>query len=263
MHQQKTIHHSCFADETECLNCGYHDKGLYCSNCGSTFSKERISLSALSLKLVSVLANIEGRYFTTFKELFFRPVLFINKYLNGERERYYVPFKFLLINLTINFFLYNYFNIGHIDGITSASAMESEPLLKSEILFDQVISQYGKFFFLLIIPIYSVFTRVIHPKTIYNIAEIATAVSFLLGQLMLLEIVLNLFSAVYNPFYFVHKYLVLVAEISIVFLLCFRFFGNKLIHACWKTGITLIFLFFSMKYILVFTQWIIGLMCGD
>lgn len=251
---QRTIHHSCYSAEIECSNCGYTDKGLYCSNCGSPFNKERISLAALSVKLVSVLVNIEGRYANTFKELFYRPVNFIQRYLNGERERYYVPFKFLLINLTINFFLYNYFNIGQLGEFEQGSNSGALEITQSEMMFDQVIGQYGKFFFLLIIPFYTICSRLLNPKTLYNLAEVATAISFLLGQLMVLEIVLNLTTAIFNPFYFVQKYIVIVAEIAIIFLLSLKFFGNNFLHSLWKTLATLVILFLAMKYVLVITQ---------
>ncbi|MBK9256676.1 MAG: DUF3667 domain-containing protein [Saprospiraceae bacterium] len=259
---QKSIHHSCFSHEIDCANCGYTDKGLYCSNCGSPFNKERISLTALSIKLVSVLVNIEGRYANTSKELFIRPVNFILRYLNGERERFYVPFKFLLINLTINFFIYNYFNISQISEFQNFTAGD-EALLHSEVLFDHIISQYGKFFFLLIIPFYAICSKILHPKTRFNAAEIATAISFMLGQMMLLEIILNLLSALYSPFYFIQKYLVIVTEVAIVFILCYRFFENRLIHAIWKTVVTLTVLVVSMKYVLILTQFILHLLCGE
>ena len=94
-------------------------------------------------------------------------------------------------------------------------------------------------------------------------AERATAITFLFGHLMILQAVLNLISAVFNPFYELQKYLVMGGEIAIIFMLSLRFFKASIMDSIWKSIIIAVFVFMSMQYILVGTQTILQLYYGE
>lgn len=243
-----SIHPSCFSTDILCKKCGHYDKGLFCSNCGFSFYKPRLSVFILIGRLTSELLDIERLYATTFKDLMMRPIDFINRYIQGDRENYYTPFKYLLINLSICFFITNFFDLQ-----TSSDAVVSA----SEKKFDQIIYDYGKLYFLLIIPIFTICTKLFNRSTFYNAAEIATAITFLLGHMMGLEIILHLISSGFHKFYPIQKSIIFAAEAAIIFFLNYKFLQNTFFWSICKSLITLIAIYLGMKYALLMTHEII------
>lgn len=260
---KEPIYPNLLPTDVQCNNCGYVDHGIYCSNCGGYLKNQRISLPGLFSSIVEFFTNFEDKYIHTFTSLFVRPIEFINHYLNGIRNKYYIPFKYFFLNLSINFFIYSYFNVSTIN--ENAFDKEADHLLqlKSDVVFDSIINNYGSFFSLMIIPLYVIATLVMFKNNRHNTAERATAITFLLGQLMVFQAILNLFTVVFHPFYEVQKFLVIGAEIYIIFLLSFRFFKASIIDAIWKSIAISVFVLLSMQYILVFTQEVLHLYYGE
>lgn len=259
----KTIDQSYFSEEIKCSGCGFTDHGLYCSNCGGHLKKQRISIASLISSIVDFFSNFEDKYVYTLISLLVRPIEFINHYLNGVRDKYYIPFKYFFLNLSINFFVYNYFNISMINETNLDVEVDQLIMLKSEVVFDSIINNYGSFFSLMIIPLYVIATAVLFRNNHHNTAERATAITFLLGQLMIFQAILNLVTVVFHPFYEIQKYLVMGAEIYIIFLLSFKFFKASIVDAIWKSLAISVFVLLSMKYILVITQEILQLYYGE
>jgi Protein of unknown function (DUF3667) len=260
---EKTLFQATFTQDVECINCGHIDKGVYCSNCGCRLNKHRISIGQLLSTVIDYFSNFEEKYFRTIVPLFKSPIAFINQYLNGATEKYYIPFKFFLLNLGIHFFIYSYFKINLIN--ENVIDLEANQLLqqKSDIVFDALINDYGSLFSMLIIPLYVLASKILFRKSEYNIAERATAITFLLGQLMVVQSMLHLVSAVFHPFFIVQKYLVISVELYIFFILSFGFFKSSIIEAIWKTIAITFFVFQSMHYILMLTQEILHLYYGE
>lgn len=259
----KTISQTFIFTEVECNNCGYVDRGVFCSNCGGHLKKQRISIAHLVTSIVDFFSNFEDKYVHTFISLTVRPIEFISYYLNGIRDKYYIPFKYFFLNLSINFFIYTYFNVSMINENDLDAEVDHLLKLKSEIVFDSVINNYGSFFSLMIIPLYVLATKVLFRNNNHNLAERATAITFLLGQLMIFQAFLNMMSVVFHPFYEVQKYLVMGTEILIIFMLSLRFFKTSIMDAIWKSIAISGFVFISMKYILVFTQELLHLYYGE
>lgn len=260
---EKTLFQANFTQDVECINCGHIDKGIYCSSCGSRLNKNRISVVHLLTTVIDYFSNFEEKYFKTIVPLFKSPIAFINQYLNGATHKYYIPFKFFLLNLGIHFFIYSYFKINLIN--ENVIDIEASQLLqvKSDIVFDALINDYGSLFSMLIIPLYVLASKLLFGKSEYNMAERATAITFLLGQLMVVQSMLHLISAAFHPFFTVQKYLVMGAELYIFFILSFRFFKAPLVHAIWKTIAITFFVFQAMQYILEFTQLVLHLYYGE
>ncbi len=259
----KTITRSFLSNEIECNNCGYVDSGAYCSNCAGPLKKQRISVALLVSSIVDFFYNFEEKYVHTFISLSVRPIAFISQYLNGVRHKFYIPFKYFFLNLSINFFIYTYFNVSSINVNDLDAEVDQLLMTKSDAVFDSIINNYGSFFSLMIIPLYVMATKILFRNNAHNIAERATAITFLLGQLMIFQAFLNMITVVFHPFYEVQKYLVMGSEISIIFILSFRFFKASIIDAIWKSMAISIFVFMSMQYILVFTQELLQLYYGE
>jgi hypothetical protein len=260
---ETSINQKSLSNEVECINCGHLDIGIYCSNCGSRLSYRRISLTNLFSSLIDYFSNFEERYIKTFVSITKCPIGFIEQYLSGLSERYYIPFKYFLLNLGIHFIVYSNFKINLI--AQNAFDVEAEQMirLKSDQYFDALINNYGSFFSLMIIPIYVYMTKIFFNRSAYNLAERATAITFLLGHLMVFQIALHLITAFYHPFYQIQKVLVIGAEFYIFFILSLRFFKAPMIHAIWKSAVIACFVFIAMQSMLALTQEILLVYFGE
>ena len=262
--QSKTIslaNHSIQHEETvECPACGHKDTGTYCSACGNSLQQKRISLKSLLSSILDFFSDVETNYVHTFKGLLFRPANFIRRYIHGERNESYIPFKYFFLNLSINFFVYTRCGIANLTENTLDVEVDQLVQLKSDIVFEELIDDYGSFFSLLIIPVYVACNRILFPASKYNLAELATAITFMMGQLMLLEVAINLISAVFPSFYHFSRILVMIAELGILFVLGYKLMKDKWYHALWKSGLTLAVIFLVMRLVLMGTQEILVFM---
>jgi len=87
----------------DCKNCGQLVKGTYCSHCGQNSNVGKITLSGLLKDIVNNVFQIDKGFFFTLKELFLRPGISIEEYLNGKRKKYFKPITYVLSMSTIYF----------------------------------------------------------------------------------------------------------------------------------------------------------------
>ena len=247
-------------ETVECPACGHKDTGSFCSACGNALQHKRISLKSLLGSILDFFSDIETNYVHTFKGLLFRPADFIARYIRGERNESYIPFKYFFLNLSINFFVYTKFDIANLAENSFDVEVDQLVQLKSDIVFEQLIDDYGSFFSLLIIPVYVICNKILFPSSKYNLAELATAITFMMGQLMLLEVAINLISVVFPGFYHFSRILVMIAELGILFVLGYKLLKDKWYHALWKSGLTLAIIYLVMRMVLMGTQEILVFM---
>jgi Protein of unknown function (DUF3667) len=259
---ENSIQHKGLNLEVECVNCGHIDNGVYCSNCGKQLCNHRLSLTLLVSGMIDHFSKME-KYLKTFTALTLNPSGFIEAYMKGINERYYLPFKYFFLNFGFHFFVYTSFKISSFE--INAFDFQAEQLLqsKSEVVFETLINNYGSFFSLLIIPLYVFITKIVFKRSSYNLAERTTAITFLLGQYMIFQAGLHLISAYYHPFYGIQKCLLLIGEYYMFFLLSYRFFKAPLIEAIWKSLVIGFFVLLSIKGVLALTQYTLQLYFGD
>lgn len=84
-----------------CANCGTLLQGDWCHHCGQRrIDPEDRALGRLLLDSWQQLTSLEGRWWQSFRDLFFRPGALSSAYLQGQRKRYLAPLTlFLLINV--------------------------------------------------------------------------------------------------------------------------------------------------------------------
>lgn len=249
-------------NQISCQNCGYADYGHYCSKCGKMLKKNRISMSIIFASIANAITGMETKYVDTVKGMVLRPVSFIQDYINGKRDRFILPIKFYIFNIGLNLFVYSYFNLGSI-GMNGSDASDPELKYQSEIMFDQIIGNYGNLFLLCIIPVFVLCSRILFPRSTYNSAEKATAITYMLGIVLFFEIFLNLIAAVFNPFYFVGRQIVRALEVTAVVLLSYKFYKQNILNTIWKSALIIVTIIFSMKLILMGFLEILVLICNE
>lgn len=110
-----------------CKNCEttLKNKDGYCSNCGARVIEERITLAFIFKELLDKVLSVDNKLLKTFCHLFTRPHQVIDGYINGIRKRYFNPFSYLLISITlagISFYLMKNFAIHSLEIAPSTSS---------------------------------------------------------------------------------------------------------------------------------------------
>jgi len=88
----------------ECQNCGYKDKGNFCSNCGQSFTALNRPLKDI-LAEVGDIVNLDSRIFRSIPPFLFKPGFLTREYLAGKRKKYMSPFRLYLLLSLLFFFL--------------------------------------------------------------------------------------------------------------------------------------------------------------
>lgn len=88
----------------ECQNCGYKDKGNFCSNCGQSFAELNRPIKDI-LAEVGDIVNLDSRIFRSIPPFLFKPGFLTREYLAGKRKKYMSPFRLYLLLSLLFFFL--------------------------------------------------------------------------------------------------------------------------------------------------------------
>ncbi len=88
----------------ECQNCGYRDKGNFCSNCGQSFAELNRPIKDI-LAEVGDIVNLDSRIFRSIPPFLFKPGFLTREYLAGKRKKYMSPFRLYLLLSLLFFFL--------------------------------------------------------------------------------------------------------------------------------------------------------------
>ncbi len=103
--ESKEIALSEAANSDECANCGFTLIGGFCHNCGQKKLKGRFTLKSSISSFFSVIANVDKGLWHTTIWMFTKPQALLKDYLNGATIKYFHPFRYLFLWLTIQVFL--------------------------------------------------------------------------------------------------------------------------------------------------------------
>lgn len=160
----------------QCKNCKTSFTGNYCFNCGQKATIKRFSLSNLSHEFIHGFFHFHRGFLFTAKELFMRPAITIEKYLDGERINYFNPFTYLVLVSFVSGFLHAH--SGSIDHPDANILASTETIDFS--------SKYFSVRLLLTIPIYALIGKLIYFKHRYNLAEHFIINTYIISQIALL-----------------------------------------------------------------------------
>ena len=86
-----------------CKNCGHKIDGNFCSQCGQNSNVSRITLGGIAQELSENLFQVNRGLFFTIKELFLRPGLSIDDFIDGKRKNHVKPIAYVLTLSTLYF----------------------------------------------------------------------------------------------------------------------------------------------------------------
>lgn len=98
--------HSQERKEKDCLNCGTIIHGRYCHVCGQENLEPKESLWHLITHFFNDITHFDGKFFTTLKDLLFRPGFLSREYMAGRRVSYLNPVRMYIFTSAIFFLLF-------------------------------------------------------------------------------------------------------------------------------------------------------------
>ena len=98
--------HSHQRQEKNCLNCGTTVIGRYCHICGQENIEPKESFWDLVTHFFNDITHFDGKFFTTLKDLLFKPGFLSREYIIGRRASYLNPVRMYVFTSAIFFLLF-------------------------------------------------------------------------------------------------------------------------------------------------------------
>lgn len=92
--------------EKNCLNCGAIVMGRYCQVCGQENIEPKESFWHLVTHFFNDITHFDGKFFTTVKDLLFKPGFLSKEYMIGRRASYLNPIRMYVFTSAIFFLLF-------------------------------------------------------------------------------------------------------------------------------------------------------------
>ncbi|MEO7315883.1 MAG: DUF3667 domain-containing protein [Ginsengibacter sp.] len=92
--------------ENNCLNCNTKVVGRFCHHCGQENVEVKESAIEFIVHFVNDITHFDGKFFTTLKDLLFKPGFLSREYMNGRRQRYLNPIRMYLFTSFIFFLVF-------------------------------------------------------------------------------------------------------------------------------------------------------------
>lgn len=169
-----------------CLNCNnaLYPKQNFCSSCGQKADTNKFTFRELLHQFLVTFASVEKGIWLLLKGTAIRPGQTAIEFVEGKRKRYYNPFTFLALVISLTLLTngwFNYYDDVKIDpqvlsGITDQNYKEK--YIESINRWNEVVSwqyKYQNMFNLLCCPYFSFFLFLFFKKRKRNLAEINVA----------------------------------------------------------------------------------------
>ena len=92
--------------EKDCLNCGTLIHGRYCHVCGQENLEPKESFWHLLTHVFNDITHFDGKFFTSLKDLLFKPGFLSREYMKGRRTAYLNPVRMYVFTSAIFFLLF-------------------------------------------------------------------------------------------------------------------------------------------------------------
>ncbi|MEQ6123047.1 DUF3667 domain-containing protein [Pseudotenacibaculum sp. MALMAid0570] len=180
----------------ECKNCSANlqDKDGFCSYCGARVLEKGISLKFLISEIMDKVLSVDNKLLKTFWQLFSKPDQVINGYIDGVRKKYFNPFSYLLISITLAGISFYFLKDIAIQSLETAPTINQtgNPFGDKQFLesFLNFIFDYQAFLTALIIPVYALISWVVFlNRKKYNYLEHVIIYIYASAQISILNFI--------------------------------------------------------------------------
>ena len=106
------VSHSPLRKETDCLNCGATVQGRYCHVCGQENTEPKETFWHMFTHFFYDITHFDGSFFTTVKDLLFKPGFLSREYMIGRRKKYLHPVRMYVFTSAVFFLIF--FSMFHV-----------------------------------------------------------------------------------------------------------------------------------------------------
>ena len=92
--------------EKDCLNCGTTVQGRYCHVCGQENVEPKETFFGMVTHFFNDITHFDGKFFTTLKDLLFKPGFLSAEYMKGRRMSYLNPVRMYVFTSAIFFLIF-------------------------------------------------------------------------------------------------------------------------------------------------------------
>jgi hypothetical protein len=163
----------------QCLNCETELQGKFCHQCGQKASTHRMSFSTfIKHDLLHGVLHLDKGILYTLKNLILQPGYAAAGFIKGKRVVHYNIFALFIIVIAVKTIIDAQFSPGEV-----FNSFESNKKASDETL-NEIIKHYYKLFYLLSVPLLSLFSYIFFRQIKYNFIEhIVFNCFFLTGSL--------------------------------------------------------------------------------
>ncbi|WP_189702494.1 DUF3667 domain-containing protein [Subsaximicrobium wynnwilliamsii] len=180
----------------------------FCHSCGGKVIKKRLSFKNLCAHVGETFFNYDNKFLSTFIDLFKKPEVVIDSYVQGTRNRYVNPIGFFGIILTLNglnIFIINKFYKKYLDAtdlVGNIDAANNEATKKIMALSTDISLEYASLFFSLLIPVAALVSLIVFYNKSYNYTEHVIVYLYSMSVYSLLSVVFGLSVLAIAPDYY-------------------------------------------------------------
>jgi len=106
------VSHIPLREESDCLNCGAIIHGRYCHVCGQENTVRHESFWHMAKHFFYDITHFDGSFFTTLKDLLFKPGFLSTEYMLGRRKKYLHPIRMYVFTSAVFFLVF--FSLVHV-----------------------------------------------------------------------------------------------------------------------------------------------------
>ncbi|WP_047545484.1 DUF3667 domain-containing protein [Psychroserpens sp. Hel_I_66] len=183
-----------------CKNCNYElpTNSDYCNACGGKVIRNRLTFKNLFEHFTETFFNYDNKLLRTFIDMFKKPEVVIDTYVQGVRKRYVNPVSFFGIILTINglnIFLISKFFKKYLDAsqmMGDTASAENEATRKMLALSSDFSLEYGSLLFSLLIPLAALVGLIVFYNKRYNYTEHVILYLYSMSMYSILSVIFGL-----------------------------------------------------------------------
>lgn len=181
-----------------CKNCDTEYQGNFCPSCGQKLIEERFTIREGISNVVGIVFNFDRGLWPTLYGLLVNPGKVLRDYINGVTVKYYNPFRFVFLILTISVILLASLGINEYLQGEYATKISGQPLPEPIKEIMSLFNAYNHLFMASSMPILAFSSWLFFRKKGLNYAEHLIIVSYAFGVTVFLGLLII-------PFFFVSK----------------------------------------------------------
>ena len=190
----------------KCLNCNTEFTVNYCNNCGQKRTRGDLTIKMVFSDFIESVFLFDSSLHKTLIGLLLKPGKTVQSYLEGKRKKYFPPFQFFLLFMTIYLLILAFFGDTYFEYVESGLQLESDNI-SEDIFLENFVRKNLNILYFIFVPILAFFINLFYKKIKFNYAEILLFLLYVMGIMFFLSSIMLLLGQI-NTIVFTVKSLI-------------------------------------------------------